>query len=468
VTTPGRYRFDGFEMDTATHRVTRGGQALPIPERHFEVLLELVVHAGSIISKDALVAAAWPDVAVTDNSLEQAISLLRRILSGASGASSNIQTVPRQGYRFTGTVTRHVARESDQQLDALLAPHRAWLQGRAALESLTLDDVASAMSAFERVLASEPEYAAAHVGAANALALRFQATRTDRGSHVGVLQSAIDHARTACQLERDSGEAWATLGFVLHSAGQLEEALAAARRAVMLEPDNWQHSLRLAFVGWGQERLRAAHRTLTLLPDLALAHWLAATVQVARQAFDAAEQDLDAGAAAQDAQRGGRFSAVGLHWLRGLVRLRRGDEDGARDAFARELEFEASGHIYARECCANVWYALAGIARHRGEEQQAAVALQETLRRIDRHPLANAAMGVWAGGDADVDAAHASAVHAVTAGDVSGGAARLLAALRAASPGSAGWTVAVDPWLRTWEQPSEWNAVLACVRNRAV
>lgn len=45
-----------------------------------------------------------------------------------------------------------------------------------------------------------------------------------------------------------------------------------------LDPRNWQHHVRLAFVSWGGQRLRAAHRALELCPGLALAHWLAATV----------------------------------------------------------------------------------------------------------------------------------------------------------------------------------------------
>jgi hypothetical protein len=69
------------------------------------------------------------------------------------------------------------------------------------------------------------------------------------------------------------------------------------------EPNVWQHSLRLAFVSWGDQRLRAAQRVLTLCPELALAHWFAATVFITRQAFDAAIKHLRDGCAAQDAQR---------------------------------------------------------------------------------------------------------------------------------------------------------------------
>ena len=137
---------------------------------------------------------------------------------------------------------------------------------------------------------------------------------------------------------------------MLHRSGSAGEAIAAARKAVTLDPGNWRHHLRLAFVGWGEERLRAAHRVLTLCPGLALAHWFAATVFVARQAFDAATEELRIGCASQDAQRteSGRFKAVGLHLLLGLVLAARGDEGAALDEFTRELEFEGDGQLYAR------------------------------------------------------------------------------------------------------------------------
>ena len=68
-------------------------------DRHLEILAHLVAHAGTVLSKDALIDAAWRDVAVTDNSLEQAISRLRRWPRFDGDAL--IETVPRRGYRFT-------------------------------------------------------------------------------------------------------------------------------------------------------------------------------------------------------------------------------------------------------------------------------------------------------------------------------------------------------------------------------
>ena len=134
-----------------------------MPDRHVGVLLKLVANAGTIVSKDALIDAVWRDVAVTDNSLEQAISALRRVIGDGPGATPSIQTVARQGYRFVGEVTRRVARASDEALDELLAPHRAWVEGRAAIETLEGAQIVRARTAFERVLASARDQPSAHV-----------------------------------------------------------------------------------------------------------------------------------------------------------------------------------------------------------------------------------------------------------------------------------------------------------------
>jgi len=54
-----------------------------LPDRQLDILRLLVSKAGQVVSKDALIDAAWKDVAVGDNRLEQAISALRRTLGAA-------------------------------------------------------------------------------------------------------------------------------------------------------------------------------------------------------------------------------------------------------------------------------------------------------------------------------------------------------------------------------------------------
>ena len=484
------FEFGPFQLDPERRRLWKGQDVVPVSDRHLDILAHLVAHAGTVLSKDALIEAAWPDVAVTDNSLEQAISGLRRTLAAnAAEGGPGIETVPRRGYRFTGKVTRTTHRGSDEDLEALLAPHRAWLEGQAALELLERESVDAARAAFERALRAAPDYAPPHIGMANACVFRFECTRSDANPDGEALATAVRHAREACRLQPGLAEAWATLGFVLSRAGT-DDAIAAARRSVALEPDNWRHQLRLASVGWGEERLRAASRALALLPGLGLAHFLAATVHVARQSLAAARRDLDAGAAAQDEPRvagRSRFSAVGLHWLRGLVLLAEGDEDAARHELERELGFERSGHVYAAECCAQVHYALGALAWRKNDARETVVAsFDRALALASGHVMALAARTALTAAPenerraaalearlaalrsrAPAEAAMAAAVGHVLVDDHRRAADLVREALASAGAGGQGWLVTVDPLLAVSRHPDEWAAALALLRSRA-
>ena len=479
----GILAFGPFRLDTKARRLTRDGTPVALGARQFDLLHILVAKAGHVISKDALIEVAWRDVAVTDNSLEQAISSLRRAL-GPSGGHAYIETQARRGYRFVGDVTRLETRETDEALDALLAPHRAWLEGRAALETLERDHILHARQVFEAVLSTVPDQASAHVGLANACAMQFEMTRVDEVPDTDALRRAAHHAREACRLDAEYGEGWATLGFVLDRTGEHTEALAALRRAVALEPDNWRHHVRLSYAGWGEERLREARRTLALLPGFPLAHLLAATVHVARQAFSEAERELVAGIAAENTQAimQARFGGVALHWLLGLIYLARGDEARALAEFDRELSFEASGHLYARECSANTWYAIGAVRLRQRRLEDARAAFSRALERVPMHLMARAGLlaagphgGLAAGEGGDrlegrissVDAAICAAARLV-ATDHTFEAARLVDdALKEAVPGNSGWLLPVEPLLRLQPDANVWAATLARLRSRA-
>ena len=490
VRTTHTYAFDDFELESSSKRLTHRGAAVALTEHQVDVLLHLIANAGEIVSKNALIDAAWPGVAVTDNSLEQAISALRKALGESrAAATKRIETVPRRGYRFRGDVTRTEVKASDAELAAMLEPYRALLEGRTALETLERDEVIHAARAFEMAVAKAPQYAPAHLGLAHACVMHFESTRADETPDTDALARAGVHAREACRLDAQSGDAWSTLALVLHHSRLAVQAIAAARRAVMLEPDNWRHHLRLAYVAWGEERLRAAQRTLALFPGFALGHWLTATVYVARQAFDLAERELRAGATAQDAQEGGHaFSSVGLHWLLGLVHLGRGHEATAIDAFRRELTFERSGQLFARECAANTFYAIGALDLRRGKRADAAAAFQQALDRIPVHLLAMIGLSIardpgegqeelmaaihrridrlMAGGLV-VEAAMGRAALAVVAGGPGDAALLLDEALSVAPGGNAGWLIPVDPLLNVLGHESAFSHVLARLRTRA-
>ena len=104
----GTFAFEGFRLDQhGLFRRDQNGVFTPIPigSRALDVLVALVGRAGDIVSRDEIIAAAWPATVIGDNNLNVQIAALRRILDDGRADGSCIQTVPRRGYRFTAPVT---------------------------------------------------------------------------------------------------------------------------------------------------------------------------------------------------------------------------------------------------------------------------------------------------------------------------------------------------------------------------
>jgi eukaryotic-like serine/threonine-protein kinase len=98
------FRLGVFTIDLRGRSLLRENKAIALPARAFDALLFLVTHRDRLVEKDEIVAAVWRDVAVTDDSLIHAVSVLRRALGDDPTRPAFIETVPRHGYRFIGPV----------------------------------------------------------------------------------------------------------------------------------------------------------------------------------------------------------------------------------------------------------------------------------------------------------------------------------------------------------------------------
>jgi len=76
--------------------------------KSFEVLRYLAERAGQTVTKDELIAAIWPNVTVSEDSLTRCISDIR--LAIGDPAQEIIKTLPKRGYLLEGPVSR----EDDQ------------------------------------------------------------------------------------------------------------------------------------------------------------------------------------------------------------------------------------------------------------------------------------------------------------------------------------------------------------------
>ncbi|MEA3149180.1 MAG: hypothetical protein QOD56_119, partial [Gammaproteobacteria bacterium] len=110
--------FGGFRLLPEERTLLESGKPVRISSRALDILTVLVDHAGELVSKDQLIARAWPDTRVEENNLRVHIGALRRLLGGSPTGLSTIATVPGRGYSFVARVER----ESVQPLLATTVP----------------------------------------------------------------------------------------------------------------------------------------------------------------------------------------------------------------------------------------------------------------------------------------------------------------------------------------------------------
>ncbi|SFG40988.1 DNA-binding winged helix-turn-helix (wHTH) domain-containing protein [Novosphingobium sp. CF614] len=97
------WTFGNCTIDETNRLLTIGGVMADLEAKPFDILLELLHHAGEVVTKDELLDAVWPNVTVAEGSLTTALSKLRRTIGDTEGVM--IVTVPRLGYRFAAPVS---------------------------------------------------------------------------------------------------------------------------------------------------------------------------------------------------------------------------------------------------------------------------------------------------------------------------------------------------------------------------
>jgi two-component system response regulator MprA len=91
-------RIGDLELDPSTHEVRRGGRALHLTRREFDLLAVFLAHPGTVLARDRLLAEAWGfESHVETNAIDVYVGYLRRKLE-EGGGTRLIQTVRGVGY----------------------------------------------------------------------------------------------------------------------------------------------------------------------------------------------------------------------------------------------------------------------------------------------------------------------------------------------------------------------------------
>src|SRR5579863_2424227 len=98
--TSAMMRIGDWCVDPKSGRISRDGETARLEERTLRLLLYLASHAGEVVSIDDLLTHIWPGVAVSPDSVYQAVATLRRQLGDNPRRPVYISTAPRLGYRL--------------------------------------------------------------------------------------------------------------------------------------------------------------------------------------------------------------------------------------------------------------------------------------------------------------------------------------------------------------------------------
>jgi TolB-like protein/DNA-binding winged helix-turn-helix (wHTH) protein len=97
--------FGDWVLRRSPRELLKAGGRVRLQDQPLQVLEELLTHAGEVVTREQLIARLWPKRVVDfDTALNAAVRRLRVALGDAADTPLYIETVPRAGYRFIGTV----------------------------------------------------------------------------------------------------------------------------------------------------------------------------------------------------------------------------------------------------------------------------------------------------------------------------------------------------------------------------
>src|SRR5215467_9130201 len=96
------WKFADCELDERRRQLSVRGNVVELESKPLEVLIQLLHHAGEVVTKEELLESVWPGTMVVDGSLATAVSKLRKALNDDDQVL--VLTVPRIGYRLAASV----------------------------------------------------------------------------------------------------------------------------------------------------------------------------------------------------------------------------------------------------------------------------------------------------------------------------------------------------------------------------
>ena len=135
-------QFGNFALDLGRGALVNSrGQEIPLRPKPFALLRLLVENGGMLVTREAIMAAVWPGVFVSDDSIAQCVKEIRRALE--DNGQTIVKTIPKRGFRFEAAIQDHSkilsadmpigrppAYKDDEPVEPLAEPGGVSLSGR--------------------------------------------------------------------------------------------------------------------------------------------------------------------------------------------------------------------------------------------------------------------------------------------------------------------------------------------------
>ena len=411
-------RFGDFEADSRSGELRHHGVRVRLPDQSFRLLLLLIDRAGEAVTRDELRRALWSDDTFVDfeAGMNSAIKRLRDALGDSAEVPRFVETLPRRGYRFIGSVATRAEQSPARIKSIAVLPLQnligdatqdffvdgmtdALITHLAQISALRVISRTSVMR-YRGTAKSLPE-----IGAELGVDAIVEGAVTRSGARVRItaqlIRAATDEHLWAKHYERDMTD-------ILLLQAEVAQAIASEIRitltpeeqariatARLVKPDAYEKYLRGRF-HWDKRSATTIRKGLTLFeealsedPSFALAHtgiaesynmlgyWgEAAPEEAAVRAENAARKALQIDPQLAEARAALGWTAFIFHW----------DWSTAERAFREALELKPA-YTTARQ-----WYSH--LLLYEGRVDEALMQVQRTLQLepVSRVMNSNAAL----------------------------------------------------------------------------
>jgi len=322
------YDFDEYRLDLMNGELLKNGSPIPLTQKSFEILQILIENRSQIFKKKELLNSIWGDCFVEEATLTQHIYMLRKGLR--ENGKNYIETIPKNGYRFSGevkeiqfeeeipstetnlsmpasinsekhmpkrrfsrsfiaagilvfvsfcslfyylkadfskTIPNSPAQSVQTNYTKNVEAHQAYLMGLYHWDSRTEESLKKAISYFQKAIEKDPDFALAYADLADTYALIGQ-SGMDFVPKDKALSQARRFAEKALLLNPKCSEAMTSLAIIEAEENRVESGLQILKKAIEMNPKNPFPHQRIAWLYAANGQIEKAVEEMSLAQRL--------------------------------------------------------------------------------------------------------------------------------------------------------------------------------------------------------